>query len=719
MATVIASKRKKGTVKLIVGALAFGLAAAGFTYLYLRMKENELLAAMRAREGRQVAVVVAKRDLPQGSPINGATMAVRQIPAELAYPDVVTPDLFARYEGNFLTKPLGSGTPLLKTFVQEELARDFSDTIALGRRAMTLQVDEINSIAGFIRPGNRIDLYARLPAETKGSQRSDDQDRIVPLLQNIEVLATGREAAGDYQAKYIEVSGGNRNAFTYTTLTVNVSPEQAALLAAAREKGDLVALLRNRKDTGRALFEEIKPQDIYGYAQREAEGARVHAASADLDNVRALNDGDLIVKDGVVMTRDGKVLQDLIVQPDGTVTTRDGRVVMSRDGKLADGVILTPDGKVIVDPNLVVKNGVVMTKEGVVLSGRGLRVNEHGQLVTDDGSVVDPGRLQMTKEGKLLIADGRVLNDTDTVVSGDGRALKPGDVQVTKDGFLVTRDGTVMTRDGTVLKGVKVDAEGRVVAADGTVLTPDGISVGADGSVTRRVEQPVAGVRAEKGMSAGEVARQLAAGQLTETKDGFLVAADGTVMTRDGTVLRGATVNANGEVVTADGTVLKASQLAFGPDGQVRSVTQQAVAGVAAQPGNAQAVAMGKLIADGLTEREDGLLVAADGTVMTKDGTLLRGVTVGADGQLRTADGRVLDGNDLVVQADGTVVTRDGKRIRGVTADTGSAQARLMREVLQARSEAQAAALAATFELIIGGSSRDGVPTVTAVQVQK
>ncbi len=719
MATVIESKRKKGTAKLVVGAVIFGIAAAGFTYLYLRMKENELLAAMQAREGRQVSVVVAKQDLPQGSPINGTTMAVRDIPAELAYPDVVTPDTFASYENNFLSKPMGAGTPLLKTFVQQEVARDFSDTIALGRRAMTLQVDEINSIAGFIRPGNRIDLFARLPSETKGSQATDDQDRVVPLLQNIEVLATGREAASDYQAKYIEVSGRNRNPFTYTTLTVNVSPEQAALLAAAREKGDLVALLRNRKDTGRALFDEVKPQDIYSYAQREVADARVQDAAADLDNVRELKEGDLVVKNGVVMTHDGKVMKDLIVQPDGTVTTRDGRVVMSRDGKMAKGVIMTPSGKVISDPNLVVKNGTIMTKDGVVLSGRGLRVNEAGELVTADGSVVDTGNLQVTKDGKVLTADGKVLNDTSTVVTGDGNALKPGDVHVTKDGFLVTKDGTVMSRDGTILKGARVNADGQVVAADGTVLTPDSISVAADGTVTQRVKKRVAGLTAEKVMDADEVAQQLAEGKLTETKDGFLVGADGTVMTRDGTVLHGAKVNANGEVISADGTVLKADQLAIGPDGQVSTVQQRKVGGITAEKGVEQTRAMNKLLADGMTEREDGLLVSADGTVMTKDGTILKGVSVDADGQLRTTDGAVVDGNDLVVQSDGRVTTRDGKAIKGVVADSSSAQAKLMREVLQVRKEALAATIAATFELIIGGSSRNGVPTITAVQVQK
>ncbi|HKJ77536.1 MAG TPA: Flp pilus assembly protein CpaB, partial [Gammaproteobacteria bacterium] len=502
MAQVIESKRKKGTVKLVIGALIFGVAAAGFTYLYLRIKEHDLREALRERDTRKVPVVVAKQDLPQGAPVNSDTMAVRRIPAELAYPDVVTPNTFDSVENNFLSKPLAAGTPLLKTFLEEEVARDFSDTIPLGRRAMTIQVDEINSVGGFIRPGNRVDLYARLPAEAKGPDATDDQDRIVPLLQKVEVLATGRDAASDYQAKYIEVSGGNRNAFTYTTLTVNVSPEQAALLATGQDKGDLVALLRNRDDKGRALFEEITPRDIFEHSATQAGKARAQKAAASLDNARKLQKGDLVVKDGVVTTADGKPVDNLVAHPDGTVTTKDGRLVMNADGTMAEGAMVTPDGKVVANPNLRVKDGTVMTKDGVVLSGRGLRVNGDGELVDEDGRVVDPESLKATKNGQIITADGEVLEDTSTVVTADGKSLAPGDVHVTRDGFLATEEGTVMTSDGTVLKGAKLTDDGRVVAADGTVLTPDTIQTNGDGTVTRRTEETVAGVQAEKAMDA-------------------------------------------------------------------------------------------------------------------------------------------------------------------------------------------------------------------------
>lgn len=715
--TVIESKKKKGTTKLIAGAVALGLAAAGFTYLYIKVKEHELINALKQEEGPKVAVVVAKHDLPQGAPINGQTMAVREIPAELAYPDVVKPSQFDTFTGNFLTQPLGKGTPLLKTFAKNEVAKDFSDTIDVGRRAMTIQVDEVNSISGFIRPGNHIDLFAKVPAETQAAAGSQNpQDVVVPILQDILVLATGRDSYGNYQDKYVE-GGGNRTPFTYTTLTVDVSPKQAALLSAAEDKGDLVALLRNRKDRSAATFTEVAAKDLFDYAAEQAKNAKIKAEANGLDQVRELKDGDLIVKNGVVMTKDGKVMKDLIVQPDGTVTTRDGKVVMTKDGKMKKGVILTGDGKIIADPNLVVKNGTIMTKDGVVLSGRGLKVNEDGQIVTKDGKVIDPSSLKVTKDGKVITADGTVLNDTETVLSSNGKPINPDDVSVTKDGFIVTKDGTVMTKDGTVIKGAHVNANGEVVTADGTVLKSDNIKVNDDGSVSITHDKKLAGISAEKVMSKEDVAKKLASGELKRTKDGFLVDKDGNVMTEDGVLLKGAKVNANGEVVSSDGTVLHAKDIQIGADGSVTAKTTEKLEGVTAESNPGQQRAMKNLIAKGIKTREDGLMVAADGTVMTKDGTILKGVTVGEDGKLRTADGTIVDGNNLVVGKDGVVTTKDGKVIKGIVADATSEQAQLMKQVLQVRQEQQAIDI--TYELIIGGSSKDGMPTINEVPVQK
>ena len=147
------------------------------------------------------------------------------------------PGEFSSYEGQALTAVLGRGKTLLKSFVDREFPVDFSDTIEIGRRAMTVKVDEVNTIAGFLRPGNEIDIFVNIPFKATGFDASImtsgltdklppsvaailppllvealesggavDQDTIdalmsssapsdiiMPVMQKVRVLATGRD----------------------------------------------------------------------------------------------------------------------------------------------------------------------------------------------------------------------------------------------------------------------------------------------------------------------------------------------------------------------------------------------------------------------------------------------------------------------------------------------------------------------------------------------
>jgi pilus assembly protein CpaB len=89
-------------------------------------------------------------------------------------------------------------------------------------------VDEVNSISGMIEPGDRIDLMVAV--------RKDTRTFMFPLLQNVTILATGTRAAVAADSKE-----GRR---TYTTITLEVRPEEAQRVLAAREVGKLAAVLR-------------------------------------------------------------------------------------------------------------------------------------------------------------------------------------------------------------------------------------------------------------------------------------------------------------------------------------------------------------------------------------------------------------------------------------------------------------------------------------------
>ncbi|MCP3671732.1 MAG: Flp pilus assembly protein CpaB [Gammaproteobacteria bacterium] len=432
------SGNNKKTLGLLIIALILGVVGAGLATLYLNSREAELRDLLTPKH-KMVAVVVAKRDLVKGDILGTNTLAVLEIPSKYLDNNAVRPNQFESIDGQVLTQNLNSGKPLLNSYIGREFPLDFSDTIPKKRRAITIQVDEINSIAGLIRPGNRIDLFVNLPpgSDTTGKQKSNE---VVPVLENLEVLATGKDAARDYEEKVRLLRGGIgvRPNQSYTTLTLNVTPKEGALITIAQDKGDLMALLRNREDTSGSGFIKVSTDSVRSHAQAMATQA---AARASTNNIN----GNLVVgADGVIRTKDGKVLanQDLIIGEDGTI----------------------------------------MTKDGTVISDLGLTINDKGQLVDANGNVIDPNKIKVAADGTVITEDGVVLGRPKTLQAGKLTTLA---------------DGTVITENGIVISGAKLNKDGMLVLADGTIVDPNDIVIKADGTIITKDGKLIAGLSAE------------------------------------------------------------------------------------------------------------------------------------------------------------------------------------------------------------------------------
>lgn len=226
-----AARARPGKSWIVLGvALGIGTVAALATRSFL----THQVEAIEARaNGRKVAVVVAKGDLPKGTLLSAATLAVREIPADYAHSAAVAPENFERIDGQTLAFPVKSGEMILWGLLEAQKAPTFSARIEEGRRAITVPVDEINSISGMLEPGDVIDLI--FTVDKLGRKRS------APLLQGVQVMATGQRVVDD-------TASGERRQFS--TLTLNTTPAQARDLIAARESGKLTALLRNPQDQG-------------------------------------------------------------------------------------------------------------------------------------------------------------------------------------------------------------------------------------------------------------------------------------------------------------------------------------------------------------------------------------------------------------------------------------------------------------------------------------
>ncbi len=217
---------------LVLGVAAVLGVGAGFTAMrYL----NQKVAAIEARDKNKVMrkVVVAREDMQKGGVITFQNMAVREVPAEWAHSGAITPDQFDRVENATLAYPAVKGEPLIWSQLEGQKMPSFSARLSAGRRAVTVPVDEISSLSGMVEPGDSIDIVV--------TTRKNDRNITFALLQSVKVLATGTRVT-----QQGETEGKSR---TYSTITLDTTPDDARRVIAAREVGKITALLRAPGDT--------------------------------------------------------------------------------------------------------------------------------------------------------------------------------------------------------------------------------------------------------------------------------------------------------------------------------------------------------------------------------------------------------------------------------------------------------------------------------------
>lgn len=225
----LAPLRKINKAWVVLGvALAIGIVAALATRSYL----NTQVEAIAARGKHQtMEIVVAKTEIDKGSILSSQNLALRRIPVEYAHSGAVKPEDFRRIDGSVIAFAVKSGEMIMWSQMEGKRAPTFSARLLTGQRAITVVVDEINSISGMLEPGDLIDLMFTID--------QSGRKMIVPLLQSVQVMATGQRSVDDPKS-------GERMQFA--TVTLNTTPDQAKSIIVARETGKLTALLRNPAD---------------------------------------------------------------------------------------------------------------------------------------------------------------------------------------------------------------------------------------------------------------------------------------------------------------------------------------------------------------------------------------------------------------------------------------------------------------------------------------
>src|SRR5215217_6559306 len=220
--------RNKRLIIALLAAITFGLIAAVSVKQYLLSAQ----AFNRTND-----VVVAKVDIPVGSRIIPEQLAVAQFPA-----DVTPVGAIAKIDENLIGRVVITAISPKDPVTEVKLAPvgslgGLSSVIPEGFRAMTVKVDDVVGVSGFIMPGTLVDVVVVIQPP-KGTANEEMISKIV--LQNIKVLASGQNIDKPKNDREVERA--------IKAVTLQVTPEQAEKLALASSEGKLQLVMRNSVD---------------------------------------------------------------------------------------------------------------------------------------------------------------------------------------------------------------------------------------------------------------------------------------------------------------------------------------------------------------------------------------------------------------------------------------------------------------------------------------
>jgi pilus assembly protein CpaB len=227
---------------LVVALMAGGGLAAG-TYSYLQNVPVKTVSVptrpvVIARANLALGTELRAEDLvaspwPEGSIPEGAFSDVSQIVGRGLIASVVTHEPIL--PGKLASKEAGSGLPPI---------------IPAGKRAVSVKVNEVIGVAGYVLPGTVVDVVTT----QSPTMRPEDMTSKVVLTQ-VPVLTAGTR---------LEQEGKDGKPMQVTVVTLLVSPEQAERLALASSEGKIHLALRNPLDSSEPVTPGIQPGGLLG-----------------------------------------------------------------------------------------------------------------------------------------------------------------------------------------------------------------------------------------------------------------------------------------------------------------------------------------------------------------------------------------------------------------------------------------------------------------------
>jgi pilus assembly protein CpaB len=226
---------------LFIGFLALALGAFVAFVVY---KNLQTRAGSSNEPG--VDVVLATGDIQVGGRLGDRDVRIARIPTSVAPPSAF--HSMSKIIGRGVILPIQKGEFILPSkLAPENAGSGLPSLIPSGMRAVSVRVNEVVAVAGFVVPGTRVDVLLT------GNPVGANEPQTTTVLENVAVIAAGqkleRNAAGDPQSTPV--------------ITLLVSPDDAQKLTLASSQGHIQLALRNPVDTKQMDLIATKANGLY------------------------------------------------------------------------------------------------------------------------------------------------------------------------------------------------------------------------------------------------------------------------------------------------------------------------------------------------------------------------------------------------------------------------------------------------------------------------
>lgn len=221
-------------------------------------------ASKRPDQGEMRDIVVASKPLTVGITVKPTDVKVTKVAAE-QFPKMG----FSKVE-EVIDRPVISNILLDEPLLEGRLAArgsglGIAPIIPVGMRAVTVRVNDVVGVAGFVMPGMRVDILV-----TGRPPGNNDNTMTSTALQNILVLTAGTTIQPDARGQAINAPN----------VTLLVTPDQAEILTLASSEGRIQLVLRNGSDQSIERTNGRHVSELYGVVPRQQQRAAEPAPRA-------------------------------------------------------------------------------------------------------------------------------------------------------------------------------------------------------------------------------------------------------------------------------------------------------------------------------------------------------------------------------------------------------------------------------------------------------